>query len=205
MVTILCILLRYFQDTVSNSIKPCTLCGGEQSPNDHLSHPQSDNAAAVEWDGGDEYFSGGSHRHASLSPFETPTLDSSQNSARSQSANRDNMMDFNYHGEEDLWPAFQSVTSFQPSSPTSRASSLLRSSAYQGSPQAGRSETDGDENGIESDGNSVMSGDQEGDFIPAPSEGITRTFHPSINGYTFFLPFHLEQMLTCSCLVRKAL
>ena len=27
MVTILCILLRYFQDTVSNSIEPCTLCG----------------------------------------------------------------------------------------------------------------------------------------------------------------------------------
>ena len=26
MVKVLCILLRYFQDTVSNSIEPCTLC-----------------------------------------------------------------------------------------------------------------------------------------------------------------------------------
>ena len=31
---VLCILLRYFQDTVSNSIKPCTLCS-------ILSHPDS--------------------------------------------------------------------------------------------------------------------------------------------------------------------
>ena len=28
MVKVLCILLRYFQDTVSNSIEPCTLCPG---------------------------------------------------------------------------------------------------------------------------------------------------------------------------------
>ena len=137
----------------------------------------------MEWDGGDNHSSSGSRQRASLSPFNSPTPGLSQHSVRSQSANRDNTIDFDYRGEEDLWPGFSSVASSQPSSPTLRASSLPHSSAYLGSPQAG------DKDDLESDGDSVMSDDQEREFEPAPSEGVTRTFHPLINGMTFFPPF----------------
>jgi hypothetical protein len=159
----------------------------------------------MEWDGGDEHSSSGSRQRASLSPFNSPTPNSSQHSVRSQSANRDNTIDFDYRGEEDLWPGFSSVASSQPSSPTLRASSLPHSSAYLGSPQAGGFESGGDDDDLESDSDSVMSDDQEREFDPAPSEGPTRTFHPLINGISFFPPFRSEQMLTCSRLVRETL
>jgi hypothetical protein len=110
----------------------------------------------MDLDGGDEHQFSGFSRNSS-----TPSSQTNEH----QNYYNDHMMDFDYRGEEAFPHGF----------------------AYRRSPAEFDFGVD-DEYGLESDGDSMMNDGEETGFGPASEspEGVTRTFHPLINGKVFF-------------------